>query len=167
MSGQWYDVLQHYNGRKMIALSETGTLPDPELMDQWGIEWSYFSSWQGTYLNNIIASGELQAALAHDDILTLDELPALPWSLLAPPAADFDEDGDVDGGDFLAWQQQVGQRGAASADGNNDGVVNAADLALWTQRFAAGGLASVPEPAALPMAAVGVAALVWRRRRGC
>ncbi|HYO24389.1 MAG TPA: glycosyl hydrolase, partial [Lacipirellulaceae bacterium] len=25
MSGEWHDVLQHYDGRKMIALSETGT----------------------------------------------------------------------------------------------------------------------------------------------
>ena len=26
MSGQWYDMLEHYNGRKMIAVSETDTL---------------------------------------------------------------------------------------------------------------------------------------------
>ena len=39
MSGQWYDVLAHYNGRKMIALSESGTLPNATSMETYGIGW--------------------------------------------------------------------------------------------------------------------------------
>ena len=42
MSGQWYDVLAHYNGRKMIALSESGTLPNATSMETYGIAWNTF-----------------------------------------------------------------------------------------------------------------------------
>lgn len=41
----------------------------------------------------------------------------------------FDGDDDVDGNDFLIWQQEVGGPGAADADGS--GTVDAADLAIW------------------------------------
>ena len=62
----------------MIALSETGTLPNPEQMAEWGIDWSYFSPWNGTFVDDMTAS-QLQATLGSEDIITLDELPTLPW----------------------------------------------------------------------------------------
>ena len=155
MSGQWYDILQHYNGRKLIALSETGTLPNPVLMEQWGIDWSYFAPWNGTYVDAFTAA-QLQATLGHADVITLNELPTMPWSVLAPSSGDFDGDGDVDGGDLLVWQQQLGQTGDLAADGNGDGVVDVDDLALWYQRFgqpaAVASSAAVPEPATATLA---------------
>jgi hypothetical protein len=166
MSGQWYDILEHYNGRKLIALSETGTLPNPELMEQWGIHWSYFSPWNG--FDNNFTAAQLQATLGHEDIITLNELPTMPWSVLAPNSGDFDGDGDVDGGDFLTWQQQLGGTGDLSADGNGDDVVDADDLATWRQQFgptsqiAAGG--AVPEPAAVLLALLGGLGLARFRR---
>ena len=71
-----------------------------------------------------------------------------------PDDADFDEDGTVDGGDFLAWQRRTGgQAGATHADGdaNDDGVVDWDDLALWQSQFgetpqAAPAGAAIPEP---------------------
>ena len=88
MSGQWYDILQHYNGRKLIALSETGTLPNPEVMEQWGIDWSYFAPWNGTFVD-AFTPAQLQATLGHEDVITLDELPVMPWSVLAPSSGRF------------------------------------------------------------------------------
>jgi mannan endo-1,4-beta-mannosidase len=169
MSGEWYDVLEHYNGRKMIALSETGTLPSPELMEQWGIDWSYFAPWNGTFVD-AFSPAQLQATLGHEDVITLDELPTMPWSILAPSTGDFDGDGVVDGGDLLAWQQQRGQTGDHDADGNGDGVVDAEDLALWRaqygQRAAAAPGAAVPEPATAAFALLaGLALMVAPARR--
>jgi hypothetical protein len=74
--------------------------------------------------------------------------------------ADFDNDNDVDGDDFLIWQRTVGvASGAGDADG--DGVVDGDDLAIWMNEFAqpqgaaaAGG--AVPEPAAASLAAAAV-----------
>ena len=54
----------------------------------------------------------------------------------AVPTADFDDDGDVDGNDFLVWQLNVGAIGEnLSGDGNGDGVIDGNDLSLWQERF--------------------------------
>jgi hypothetical protein len=165
MSGEWYDTLEHYNGRKLIALSETGTLPSPELMDEWGIDWSYFAPWNGTFVD-AFSPAQLQATLAHEDVITLDELPTMPWSASAPSTGDFDGDGDVDGPDLLAWQQQLGQTGAPGADGNGDGVVDAGDLALWRAQYgrrAAAATAAVPEPGSAALALLASSVLLGGR----
>jgi hypothetical protein len=76
----------------------------------------------------------------------------------AAPSADFDDDDDVDGSDFLAWQRGLGLTGAAAtrANGNadGDGDVDGDDLAAWKAQFglAQGALASEDHPSlALPL----------------
>jgi dockerin type I repeat protein len=69
---------------------------------------------------------------------------------LVPVDADFDDDGNVDGADFLTWQRGLGATGASPAQGdaNGDGDVNGNDLATW-QRLAgttANSITAVPEP---------------------
>ncbi len=47
---------------------------------------------------------------------------------------DFDQDGDTDGADFLAWQRNLGMTSGAEmaqGDGNSDGAVDSADMQLW------------------------------------
>jgi T5SS/PEP-CTERM-associated repeat protein len=77
--------------------------------------------------------------------------------------ADFEEDGDVDGGDLLMWQagfgaSGTGTHGGGDADGDLD--VDGADFLLWQRHMgsAAGGApsTSVPEPATLALAMVGL-----------
>ncbi|MCC6492723.1 MAG: hypothetical protein IT424_06860 [Pirellulales bacterium] len=49
---------------------------------------------------------------------------------------DYDNDADVDGMDFLAWQRSFNQTGdGLPADGDGDGMVDADDLALWHGGF--------------------------------
>ncbi|MBA3483332.1 MAG: endonuclease [Pirellulales bacterium] len=85
--------------------------------------------------------------------------------------ADFDSDGDVDGGDFLAWQQGLGTAGAMLSDGdaNDDQIVDGEDLTVWTSQFGQtpGTPAQVvPEPTAawLGIGALAAAAAGARRR---
>nr|MBA3480961.1 metallophosphoesterase [Pirellulales bacterium] len=84
-------------------------------------------------------------------------------------AGDYDDDGKVDGADFLVWQRGLGSSTELAADGNQDGVVAAADLAIWQEHFGAGGSSllaltpAVPEPTAMLLA---TAALLAGRFKG-
>ena len=55
MSGEWYDVLAQYNGRKMVSLSESGTLPNASAMNAYNIAWDYYSMWMDGYLDDFSA----------------------------------------------------------------------------------------------------------------
>jgi len=61
---------------------------------------------------------------------------------------DFDYDGDVDGADFLKWQQTFGSTIDLMADGNLDGIVNGPDLEIWENNY--GMTASLPLQTAVP-----------------
>ena len=64
-------------------------------------------------------------------------------------AADFDNDGDVDGDDFLVWQASFSVDAGGDADG--DGDTDGDDFLLWQSQFGSGAgaaNASVPEPTA-------------------
>lgn len=90
---------------------------------------------------------------------------------------DYDGDGDVDGGDLLAWQRTLGQAAipeGAGADGNRNGIVDAPDLAVWRSHFGmapalgAAGAANeaVAEPSSAALAAaLSLAAIAVRRAR--
>lgn len=95
------------------------------------------------------------------------------------PDADFDNDLDVDGRDFLIWQRGY-PSGTTNAQGNanqgpnaalgQDMVVNQIDLAAW--QFKYGGPVpivaasiAVPEPNALLLVAIAIASAISRRSR--
>ena len=53
-------------------------------------------------------------------------------------SADFDEDNDVDGADFLTWQLGFGITSGSSleqGDANGDGAIDELDLHFWTSTF--------------------------------
>jgi hypothetical protein len=87
---------------------------------------------------------------------TNDGLAIDDFKLNINPSADFNQDRDVDGGDFLALQKGLGTASGASisgGDANRDGAVNFLDLAIWTSQFGAippavAAVQAVPEPAA-------------------
>jgi hypothetical protein len=78
------------------------------------------------------------------------------------PTADFNEDGNVDGRDFLTWQRNMGTTSTATTfakgDANFNGTINSADLTVFNGQFGAVAAATssigiVPEPAAATLAA--------------
>lgn len=84
--------------------------------------------------------------------------------------ADFDNDGDVDGADFLTWQRNVSTTSGAAienGDATGDGAVDGDDLAVWQDQFGPASQpaqAPVPEPGGLALAlAIGVVPFVQRR----
>jgi hypothetical protein len=86
--------------------------------------------------------------------------------------ADFNDDGTVDGQDFLTWQQNVGVTTGATRDQGNanpgvDGAVDGTDLDIWASQFGTTNVAAsaVPEPAAMLLAALAATAAFSARRR--
>jgi len=74
MSGEWENALNHIDGVKMIALSESGTMPDPDNVRTFATWWSWFALWTGPFIREVPLS--LLYKTYHDrDIITLDELP--------------------------------------------------------------------------------------------
>jgi hypothetical protein len=86
------------------------------------------------------------------------------------PDADYNDDGAIDGADFLLWQRQFGTSVTAfsGADGNGNGVVDAPDLALWQTGFgsatAAGHVAAaaIPEPGSILLCGLSGLLLICR-----
>ncbi len=74
MSAEWESVQNEFNGKKLVALSESGTLPNPDNIRTYGTWWSWFSVWTGHYLRD---AGEdtLKSVYNDKDIITLDKLP--------------------------------------------------------------------------------------------
>jgi hypothetical protein len=71
---------------------------------------------------------------------------------------DFNNDGAVDGEDFLIWQEGVGVgSNNGTGDANGNGTVDGDDLAIWRAGFGGAGTAvaaSIPEPATACIAVV-------------
>jgi len=81
---------------------------------------------------------------------------------------DFDGDGDIDGNDFLIWQNNFpnsdGRAISFSGDATGDGKVDGDDFLIWQNSFPyPAGLAKTPEPASLGLVALG--GLLMLRRR--
>lgn len=97
-------------------------------------------------------------------------------ALIPASYGDYNQNGVVDGADYVVWRDTSGQTGVGlAADGNGDGQVTNADFTLWRSKFgqsagvgAGDGLSiegAVPEPGcAVPLLAA-VAAGVLRRGR--
>ncbi|RIK83268.1 MAG: hypothetical protein DCC67_06070 [Planctomycetota bacterium] len=93
---------------------------------------------------------------------------------IARAAGDFDDDGDVDGSDFLLWQASLAPAvlPGAGADGNHDGRIDEQDLALWKSHSPAAaapagpGGSAIPEPASpASLLAVPIALSAVKRNR--
>ena len=88
--------------------------------------------------------------------------------LLSQISGDFDSDGDVDGDDFLVWQNGFPtSTGATLLDGDADadGDVDGDDFLMWQNNFPyPAALSSVPEPNSLVLLAMG-GLMILRRRR--
>jgi cytoskeletal protein CcmA (bactofilin family) len=65
---------------------------------------------------------------------------------------DYDGDGIVAGGDFIMWQNTLGDSVliGTAADGDGSGVIDQADLAIWTSNYGTSSLAASSSSAAVP-----------------
>jgi mannan endo-1,4-beta-mannosidase len=75
-SGMFDLLVQLGSNRKLIAMTENGPIPDPELLKIYDAPWSWFCSWnQSTSIDNTVA--HIKEVFNHPFVLTLDELPRI------------------------------------------------------------------------------------------
>jgi T5SS/PEP-CTERM-associated repeat protein len=129
----------------------------------------------------IFEADELQQTFASESLPAIPGKPGLDWVInydyvndfvelqVAPIfAADFDEDGDVDGADLVLWRLGVGtSSGALHSQGDADGDrdVDGADFLTWQRQLGSGSIISaangpVPEPGSAVLASIAVAIVV-------
>lgn len=99
----------------------------------------------GHVSNQFAGAGVLSGNLGNPAAVNLATIAGNQFVSAPVPSADFDDDGDVDGADLLAWQ-----RGQGDADGN--GVVDGVDLAVWRSQFGAATAVSAGQAAPEPTA---------------
>ncbi|WP_370639141.1 glycosyl hydrolase [Cohnella sp. REN36] len=68
------------DGRKLIAMTENGPIPDPDLVEAYGAGWRWFCTWEGDFLTDGKKNSleHLVRVYNHERVVTLDELP--DWS---------------------------------------------------------------------------------------
>lgn len=78
-----------FGGRKIITLSENGSIPHADSMAADGAHWSFFMPWYGDYTMDGWAhdntAADWKAIMNHDFVLTLDEMPG--WANYTLPVA--------------------------------------------------------------------------------
>lgn len=167
MSEQWLTLLDQFDGDKVLALTETGTLPPEEVIDRYGVAWSYAMPWSEEFLANNHTPAEVQAIVGSDEFVDLSELPVMPWRVAGAAPGDFDADGDVDADDYSVWREHFGlvadsSPTASPADANGDGRVDIADYTAWRDAMGAA-VAAIPEPMTLAPTVIAAALLASRR----
>ncbi len=72
--GAWSMLQDQFGGEKLVALSETGTLPDMTRSSDFGVTWSWFAVWEGSFIRDLDPD-RLTDVYTSEAVLTRDELP--------------------------------------------------------------------------------------------
>ncbi|MFC5651903.1 glycosyl hydrolase [Paenibacillus solisilvae] len=86
--GRFHDALSYTTANKIIALTENGTIPDPDLLEQDEAAWAWFCTWAGefvwketsgerTYSDKHTEVNMLRKVYSHSKVVTKDHLPNL------------------------------------------------------------------------------------------
>lgn len=77
LSARWSPLLERFDGRKPLALTEFGGVPDIDAMKQVGVTWAYFFSWNGSYGPSLETTEKIRRIYTSENVITKDENPPL------------------------------------------------------------------------------------------
>ena len=78
LSGTWEALRQTFDGKKLLALTEFGGVPDVARMKRFGVRWSYFVSWTGAFGPHKMSKDALTRIYRSPDVINQDEQKPLP-----------------------------------------------------------------------------------------
>ncbi|GAA3289499.1 hypothetical protein GCM10020295_01520 [Streptomyces cinereospinus] len=75
-SGAYERLVELVDDTRLVALSENGPIPDPDLTRAYQAHWSYFTTWSGGFVKDGVSNSRahLDHVYHHRDVITLDEL---------------------------------------------------------------------------------------------
>jgi mannan endo-1,4-beta-mannosidase len=82
LSAQWESLKSRYDGKKLVALTEFGGVPDIPKMHQFGVWFSYFLPWTGSLGPAGMPVETVQRVYQSTNTLTLDEASSRPARLV-------------------------------------------------------------------------------------
>jgi len=80
--GEFNKLKNLFGTRKMIALSENGSVPYPANLIQDGADWSYFMTWYGSFVKQNNNASDWNTVMNHDYVITLEKMPG--WNNYNP-----------------------------------------------------------------------------------
>ena len=82
LSSDWLLLKSQFDGVKLLTLSEFGGVPDAERMHVFGVWWSYFAPWTGSYIEGA-PTNTLTRIYQSPEVITLDKLNAVPPMIIS------------------------------------------------------------------------------------
>jgi mannan endo-1,4-beta-mannosidase len=86
LSATWDDVQARFGGRKLVALSEFGGVPDVARARRLGVTWAYFASWNKDLGPRKMDRATLKRLYTDPQVINLVELPKDRWKPAAEKA---------------------------------------------------------------------------------
>lgn len=76
LSTQYQQLIDLGSDQKLIAITEVGSIPLPDLLIAYEAHWLWFASWTDGYINNpeYNSAETLAEVFNHEYVLTLDEI---------------------------------------------------------------------------------------------
>ncbi len=135
LSPNWQALKSQFDGVKLLALTEFGGVPDIERMQFFGVYWSYFSCWSGSFIETA-PPATMTRIYQSPDVISLESLNARPSVITAC--------GRIPGGAF-----QVSGRGPHGAAfrllASSDLAAPIGNWSVLTNGYLSGGVFSVTD----------------------
>ena len=76
------NIKEIFGARKIITLSENGSVPYPDSLKNDGAEWSWFMSWNGRFATDVNTRADWNHIMNHSYVITLENMPG--WDNYTP-----------------------------------------------------------------------------------
>lgn len=115
-------------------------------------EWIVVGNWDQILSDVTRLEIQIEIVSGNGALSDIEGIDNVKLYTLPPPSADFDDDNDVDGADFLIWQQNYGTGTQLhQGDTNDTGSVDGVDLSIWETQYGnppplVSSIVTLPEP---------------------